>query len=370
MAADTKIEWATHTFNPWRGCAHAPLSDGSEHPGCAHCYAETMSKRNPATLGRWGENGTRVVAAEKQWQAVERWNERAPSEGLMDRVFCASLADVFEDWKGSMVDSDGRQLLRCKCGDIGVVDHYDGFCEKGHNEHGDPLIGCLNCGWIDPSTAMLPARMSDFRGRVFNLIDRTPDLFWLLLTKRPGNVWRMWQSIAGQKLPHRPIVLHESPHPLFRPNVALLTSISDQATADELIPQLLRLRDLVPVLGLSVEPLLAPVDLPLDGISWVIVGGESGPHARPCNVAWIRDIVAQCREANVPVFVKQLGSRPVDLGTHFDWTEGVSFVRDPDHGNGARVLLEDKKGGDWNEWPEDLRVREFPAAFYRQEVQA
>lgn len=61
---ETKIEWAHWTFNPWRGCTHATLADGSAHPGCEHCYAEAMSKRNPGTLGEWGEGGTRVVAAE------------------------------------------------------------------------------------------------------------------------------------------------------------------------------------------------------------------------------------------------------------------------------------------------------------------
>jgi hypothetical protein len=103
-------------------------------------------------------------------------------------------------------------------------------------------------------------------------------------------------------------------------------------------------------------------------ISWVIVGGESGPKARPCNVEWIRSIVRQCREAGVPCFVKQLGAYSVtphdrDRGNNF-WSEEpngllrvLHMTRDKD-GNQVR----DMKGGDWDAWPADLRVREFPTA--------
>lgn len=91
------------------------------------------------------------------------------------------------------------------------------------------------------------------------------------------------------------------------------------------------------------------------GISWTIVGGESGPGARPCDVAWIRAIKEQCQSAGVPVFVKQLGSKPFsepDRIIHRKSTQKLS--------NGFYRFLTDGKGGDWSEWPEDLRVREFP----------
>lgn len=98
---------------------------------------------------------------------------------------------------------------------------------------------------------------------------------------------------------------------------------------------------------LSVEPLLEDIgELDLEGIHWVIVGGESGPGARPFNVQWARSIVRQCRAAGVRVFVKQLGANPVS-----------GCARNPDD---ILVTLSDSKGGDWAEWPEDLRVREFP----------
>ncbi len=104
---------------------------------------------------------------------------------------------------------------------------------------------------------------------------------------------------------------------------------------------------------LSLEPLLEDIgQLDLRGIAWVIVGGESGSGARPCDVAWIRSIRDQCQAAGVPVFVKQIGSNPIPFtGSR------IKFYK-PDQ---VAVVLNDRKGGDWNEWPADLRIREFPA---------
>jgi hypothetical protein len=90
MAETTKIQWTDHTFNPWRGCTKVS-------PGCAHCYAETQSKRNPKVLGVWGDAGTRPVASESYWRQPVAWDRIAKAEGRRRRVFCASLADVFED---------------------------------------------------------------------------------------------------------------------------------------------------------------------------------------------------------------------------------------------------------------------------------
>src|SRR5205823_285292 len=79
-------------------------------PGCAHCYAETMSRRNPAVLGVWGPDGTRVVATEATWREPLAWDRKAKAAGERHRVFCASIADVFEDWPGRMQDARGRTL--------------------------------------------------------------------------------------------------------------------------------------------------------------------------------------------------------------------------------------------------------------------
>lgn len=395
MAAETKIEWCDHTFNPWRGCVHATLADDSPHPGCDHCYAETMSKRNPKALGVWGADGARVMAAPAYWKQPLKWNREAEAAGERRRVFCASLADVFEDWTGPILDSKGSELfIEPNSGNL-----YNREIHEGCNH----------------------LTMNDLRRQLFALIDQTPNLDWLVLTKRPQNVRRMWPAVVRQSEnwffdeaerkargldkagPHKGTLTVVNGD---RRNVWLITSVSDQVTADAAIPELLKLRDLTPVLGLSCEPLLGPVDLMYiaapetsDGylqpisprtaincmtggsyaalgggeveysgngplLNWVIVGGESGKGARPCNLAWIRSIVEQCKASGTACFVKQLGAHVrADIGGRdgFEWPEGTMLSRDPvDDDERARFALRDPKGGDWSEWPKDLRVREFP----------
>jgi len=343
MAENSKIEWTDATFNCWRGCTR--ISEG-----CRHCYAETLSGRNPKTLGVWGPQGTRVVAAGSAWKEPVKWNRLAAEGRLPDgspnvdgrrpRVFCASLADVFEEWQGPMSDSQGRTLYRA-----GVVD------------------------WHTEGPPSVRLTMDDVRRRLFALIDATPNLDWLLVTKRPENAARMWPAVG---FPDAGV-----PGTLGRrlrlPNVWLIASVENQdATAR--IPELLKVPAVVR--GLSMEPLLGPVEFSnvsrrsdavqqlgrkaLDGISWVIVGGESGPGSRPLDVAWVRSIVGQCKAASVPVFVKQLGAKPL-------WQEQDSIVDEGENGNPLprslwRAPLLDRKGGDIAEWPDDLKVREFPAA--------
>ena len=137
-----------------------------------------------------------------------------------------------------------------------------------------------------------------------------------------------------------------------RDNVWLGTSVSNQATADKQIPALIACRDLAPVLFLSVEPILGEIDLApyLADLDWVIVGGESGRDARPCDLDWVRCIVEQCKDVGVACFVKQLGANPVA----FD-DGGIS-------GNESYVpyQCDNAKGSDPDEWPECLVVREVP----------
>jgi protein gp37 len=221
--------------------------------------------------------------------------------------------------------------------------------------------------------------MDDLRRDLFAVIDGTPWLDWLLLTKRPQNVRKMWTWGWGtaatlderDEWNQHPFEKGKmvQKKPALRSNVWLITSISDQHSADLLIPELLKCRDLVPVLGVSAEPLLDEVNLaawlesdldrysrddrfgvPKDAsvakLDWIILGGESGHHARPCDVAWIRSGVEQCLDAGVPVFVKQLGADPV-----------MQVCASQLH---CAPVLKDKKGGDMAEFPEDLRVRQFP----------
>jgi protein gp37 len=325
MGQNSKIEWTHHTFNPWRGCTKV-----SE--GCQHCYAETMSGRNPGTLGVWGPKGTRVVAAENYWRQPAKWNAEAKAAGERRRVFCASLADVFEgeeSMPGASVDA-----------------------------------------------------VEEARARLWEVIEATPWLDWLLLTKRPRNVVHFTPYTPGA----------------WPYNVWIGTSVENQAAADERVPHLLQ----VParVRFLSCEPLLGPVDLgkwitpggePLDwvpdgdappgdynpvlqqwetrpndgGLHWVIVGGESGGHARPMHPQWARSLQQQCRDAGVPFLFKQWGeyvggtgqrsrfvylengqSRAGGVTTH-EWGDGYHISERVGKSAAGRLL----DGREWNEFP-------------------
>lgn len=326
MAEDTKIQWTDHTFNPWIGCSKV-------HTGCTNCYAESFAKRYGKA--EWGVNGTRVLTSDKNWQEPLKWHRDAEREGVRKRVFCASLADVFEDWDGQVHNHKGQPLWVRET----PPEHWQGI------HHG--------------------LKLADVRKDLFALIDATPHLDWLLLTKRPENIRRMWPA-AGFPDAGVPGTLGRH---LRLENVWLGTSVSDQATAEKAIPELLKCRDLSPVLFLSMEPLVGPVRLGKltgctreddtcrcfpSGIDWVIVGGESGNGARECHVEWIDSLVRECSGADVPVFVKQLGANATQLPSAF---------RGPNQGTPIqqqRVQFKDKKGGDMNEWRGSLQVREFP----------
>ena len=329
--AETKIEWCDYTFNPWRGCTR--VSDG-----CTHCYAATMSKRNPKTLGVWGPGGTRVVASARYWRLLGEWEKKSqqrfidwsmdPQRGSQcerQRVFVASMADVFEDWQGILVDHEGHELVKIDARFVAIR----------INEHEPPL------------------RLCHVRGRLFNEIAAAPNLDFLLLTKRPESFktmlpWTNPKDQTGQPFP----------------NVWLGVSVEDQKTkwridVLQVTPAAIRF--------LSLEPLLEDLgELDLRGIHWVIIGGESGPHARPCNVAWILAIMRQCREAGVSCFVKQLGAVVhCENDTASEWFDTVGYLQlgptEAWQGAIGRVTgFRDKKGGSMVEWPTDLRVREFP----------
>lgn len=250
---------------------------------------------------------------------------------------------------------------------------------------------------------------------VFGVMAAAPRHTFQLLTKRPERAleWFQWVGLTDKHALVR-IACYAEDHlmglmstsslasalapgigaktwPL--PNVHLLVSAGTQASADKFIPTLLEIP--ATVRGVSCEPLLEPVNLrsvvvAQEGtktwslnvhcgwsvgttrhrIDWVIVGGESGPRARQFDLRWARDIVAQCRRAGVPVFVKQMGERPVDAcfrcvgkgHVHGYGEHGADPEWCPECGGDGTdwLKLRDKKGGDPSEWPEDLRVREFP----------
>lgn len=322
----TKIQWADHTWSPWRSCQHAILPDGSEHTGCLNCYAEAMAKRNPKTLGVWGPEGTRVLAAPASWQAVLRWNSEAEKTAERQSVF-PSVCDPFEEWEGT--EPDG---VTPKC----IYDHLGNRLAT--------RVGTETAIQWPKEPGWRPLCLIDVRERLLSLIGDTPWLQWLLLTKRPQNA----VQVLGQYGPD-----------FLWANISLIVSVSTQHDAKLLIPELLKCRDLCPVLGVSYEPAIGPVDFTpwLHSLDWLIVGGESGHHARPFDLAWARSARDQCRAAGCAYFCKQLGAKPYYQGV------GPGGVYTLEHRDGGRVevKLTDSHGGDEMEWPDDLRnCREFP----------
>ncbi|MBK8199190.1 MAG: phage Gp37/Gp68 family protein [Acidobacteria bacterium] len=301
MAEDTKIEWADHTFNPWIGCTKVS-------PACDHCYAEAQTKRFDPDTDLW--SGGRRRTAEANWKQPLKWNRQAPAffaaHGRMPMVFCASLADVFDNQ---------------------VPPHW--------------------------------------RDALWALIDATPELIWLLLTKRPHNIRKMLPPFNCWE--NHPWEWDTRPWP----NVWLGTTVENQAEADRRIPHLLA----VPAAKrfLSCEPLLGPVDLTripvaaqinagdqfrdaevnclssgmivqrpgIDAlvrspskIDWVIAGGESGPQARPSHPDWFRGLRDQCASAGVPFLFKQWGDWVCEIQAPEDAVfpgEGRNFFGMPDY---------------------------------------
>lgn len=316
---NSKIQWTDCTFNPWMGCTKVS-------PGCSNCYAETDNKR----YGRaeWGKGKPRIRTSDAYWRKPLRWNAEAAERGVRTKVFCASWAD-----------------------------------------------------WLDIEVP------TQWQVNLLSLIARTPHLNWLLLTKRIS-LWANLMTKAADYTWNKEDVLGAELAERWYggqapPNVWLGVSVEDQQRADERIPMLLQTP--ARVRFLSCEPLLGPVALPAgaiwcrhhncyepsmcmdtsqpcfrrqaeatDMIDWVIVGGESGRDARPCNVRYVRSIVQQCQAAGVACFVKQLGANVLGGQGDGEWrgAGAASGVR--------RIKFRDPKGGDPDEWPEDLRVREFP----------
>jgi protein gp37 len=296
MAEYSRIEWTDHTWNPWLGCQKVG-------PGCDNCYAEAYNARFAGGIAiNWGPGAPRRRTSAANWRKPITWNSVHAAfqaeHGRRQRVFCASLADVFDNA-------------------------------------------------VDPA----------WREDLFQLIEATPSLDWLLLTKRIGNVRNM--------LP--------VPFDFDRlyPNVWIGATIVNQAEADRDIPKLLELP--ARVRFLSMEPLLGPVDLtavrhtarpgyfgdclewhhrphgeaePWPGVNWVIVGGESGPDARPMNPLWVGNLRDQCRTAGVPFLFKQWGEwspGPGDFGAGRRETAAIAMdgyvardgIRQREHPTGA-----------------------------------
>lgn len=274
MGADTRIEWADHTFNPWIGCTKVS-------PACDHCYAEVATPTRALRVG-WGPHAERRITKRATWAQPFAWHRKAAREGRRHRVFSASLADVFDnavplEWLVDLLDiirvTDGLDWLLLTKRPQLIRRRLEASLEqRGGGMHRPALFEWI-AGWLD--------------------------------ARAPGNVW-------------------------------LGTTVENQAEADRRIPHLLAMP--AARRFLSCEPLLGPLRLDrlahgdesdidvLRGrivftpqhiavppeqigarIDWVIAGGESGPQARPSHPDWFRSLRDQCVSAGVPFFFKQWG---------------------------------------------------------------
>jgi len=256
VGENSKIEWCDHTFNPWTGCTKVSAA-------CDNCYAESWAKSSGQV--EWGPHAERRRTSSDYWRQAIKWNKRAEREGRRYRVFCASLADVFDNQ--------------------------------------------VSARWRDD---------------LWHYIDQTPHLDWLLLTKRPQNIAKMlpdprtgtpvwgagWRNVwLGTTAENQEEADRRIPHLLSVPAAKWFLSCE-------------------PLLGpLDIRRFMPSVDVPYKGdrlflirralgIQWVITGGESGPNARPMHPDWARSLRDQCQAAGVPFFFKQWGEflpdRPLD----------------------------------------------------------
>jgi protein gp37 len=290
---NSKIGWTTHTFNPWQGCSKVS-------PGCINCYAEVLGDRWGI---EWGPKGERRRTKPSYWRKPIVWNEQAPNW-----VKCNLC-----EWEGFFGDTipgdDGSTCPECWSG-IPQPAPVRVFC------------GSM-CDVFEESLEHPDLLMWRFApDGLWDLVKRTPNLIWMLLTKRPENIQHLvpLEWLSALSWPH---------------NVWIGTTIENQRMAEVRIPILLD----VPARTrfLSCEPLLGPVNLtpwlwhevdlgpivhptnpwatkyrdstvgPREDIQWVIVGGESGTYSRPMSPKWTQSIRDQCRDAHVPFFFKQWG---------------------------------------------------------------
>jgi protein gp37 len=301
MASNTAIQWTDVTDN----IVVAVDGNGKHHgwwcrkisPGCKFCYSEDINDSDYFGGNHLKYGGTPPPLKLRE-DIIDSWaRQRKPK-----KHFVASMTDIFGEW--------------------------------------------MPQSWI------------------FRFLDgmyAAPHQIFQMLTKRAANAQVMicaWLSARG---------LAELP-----PHMWIGFSVEDQERVDERISKLVQIP--AAVRFLSVEPLLGPVELRrpcaptfdiFPGIDWLIVGGESGPGARPCQVEWIRSIVEQCKAADVPVFCKQLGARCLTDSSGIgdephEWPRGSRIHVGRTMDESRWVQFRDRKGGSMEEWPADLRIREFP----------
>lgn len=342
MAENTKIEWADSTWNPWIGCTKVS-------PACDHCYAEAQMDTR---MGRveWGSGKPRARTSAAYWRQPLLWNERADNFRQ-----CGACG-----WRGDIIIR--AEPIPMPCPKCGAVDHLPArrrvFCAS-------------LADWLDNEAPI------DWLADLLSLIAATPNLDWLLLSKRIGN-WRARIAQAEDYIATRMLngrgdncgwtiasnwLAGEAPR-----NVWLGATVVNQVETDRDVPKLLSVP--AKVRFLSIEPMLGQIDLRraffghcpthdfpggfclqrrhpgVQHLGWVICGGESGPHARPMHPDWPRSLRDQCAEAGVPFLFKQWGEwaprGPESMG--YPPVDSVPRIRLTNRGENGQDL--GAKGGD------------------------
>ena len=339
MAENTKIEWTDHTFNPWEGCQKVG-------PGCDNCYAETRNARFAGGQAvNWGPGAPRRRTSASNWRLPLKWNKQAELQH-----------SAWEGVKKSWPSLTDEQLLTL------------GFIKPRR-----PRVFCASLADVFDN-AVDP----QWRADLFGLILNTPHLDWLLLTKRICNVQTMLSELAHESDPDLSLL---DMMPL--PNVWIGATVVNQEEADRDIPKLLAVP--AKVRFLSMEPLLGPVDLEracdlaeeqvckgtwkeltdpyicaaalrngsVAMLDWVIVGGESGPGARPMHPVWARNLRDQCQEAGTDFLFKQWGEwAPYDRSSTDGATLSTPYSLDePLQHFGKKLAGRLLDGRTWDEFP-------------------
>ncbi len=233
MGENSAIEWCTHSWNPWVGCAKVS-------PACDHCYAEAMMDTRYGRV-RWGAGEDRSRTSKANWRLPLKWDRSAAADGKPATVFCLSLGDIWD------------------------------------NE-------------VDPL----------WRRDAFAVMEQTPHLIYLLLSKRIGNAEKMCDPMAG--------------NPSLPRNTALGATMANQEEYDR---DRIKLKQAGAVLGAlftfaSIEPMLGPIILDSNAPDWIICGGESGAHAREMDLQWARDLRDCSQRFDRRFFFKQTtGKKPI-----------------------------------------------------------
>lgn len=256
MGKETGISWTDHTFNPWWGCTRVS-------PGCEHCYAETLAKRTGHHI--WGPTERRFFG-DKHWNEPLAWNEQAEKEGKVKRVFCASMADVFEI--------------------------FDGLDQQ--------------------------------RERLWELVSKTPYLEWLILTKRPENILTRIPTQLSYPTSNVRMGVTAEDQKYGNIRIPELLRVWEGKNFVSYEPALGPLH-----IGRWIRP-TGPDFKFESALDWIICGGESGAGCRPMNLDWARHLRSECRTANVPFFFKQIGGFPDKHHDPAGWPEDLRVQEFPE----------------------------------------